>query len=121
MRLSPGALARAPGCASRKNRQVDGQENPLVVTEVNKLYEVGKYQSIIIENLCRPTWGYIIGQAIADGELPDDPKWNVTSWTTPKSVSTFPSSSAPRARGEFPRRLPPSDCSKSISDAGDPT
>jgi TRAP-type transport system periplasmic protein len=31
---------------SLKRRKVDGQENPLVITEVNKLYEVGKYQSI---------------------------------------------------------------------------
>ncbi|HEY6865088.1 MAG TPA: TRAP transporter substrate-binding protein [Burkholderiales bacterium] len=29
-----------------KTRQVDGQENPLVVTEVNKLYEVTRYVSI---------------------------------------------------------------------------
>jgi TRAP-type transport system periplasmic protein len=29
-----------------KTRRVDGQENPLVVTEVNKLYEVTKYLSI---------------------------------------------------------------------------
>ena len=29
-----------------KARQVDGQENPLVVTEVNKLYEVTRYVSI---------------------------------------------------------------------------
>jgi TRAP-type transport system periplasmic protein len=31
---------------SLKTRKVDGQENPLVITEVNKLYEVGKYQSM---------------------------------------------------------------------------
>lgn len=31
---------------SLKSRKVDGQENPLVITEVNKLYEVSKYQSI---------------------------------------------------------------------------
>ncbi|MEY4403850.1 MAG: hypothetical protein RIR91_1885, partial [Verrucomicrobiota bacterium] len=37
--------------------------------------------------LCRPTWGYIIGQGIAAGELPDDPKWADTSWTTPKNVT----------------------------------
>jgi tripartite ATP-independent transporter DctP family solute receptor len=29
-----------------KTRRVDGQENPLVITEVNKLYEVTKYVSI---------------------------------------------------------------------------
>lgn len=29
-----------------RSRKVDGQENPLVITEVNKLYEVSKHQSI---------------------------------------------------------------------------
>jgi tripartite ATP-independent transporter DctP family solute receptor len=29
-----------------KTRRVDGQENPLVITEVNKLYEVTKYMSV---------------------------------------------------------------------------
>ena len=29
-----------------KTRKVDGQENPLVITEVNKLYEVTKYVSV---------------------------------------------------------------------------
>jgi capsid protein len=47
----------------------------------------GKYQNIVIEQMCIPTWGYIIGQAIADGDLPDDPNWARTSWTTPKSVT----------------------------------
>jgi tripartite ATP-independent transporter DctP family solute receptor len=32
--------------ASMKDRRVDGQENPLVITEVNKLYEVSRYMSI---------------------------------------------------------------------------
>src|SRR5205807_737231 len=31
--------------AALKSRQVDGQENPLVITEVNRLYEVTKYVS----------------------------------------------------------------------------
>lgn len=47
----------------------------------------GKYQSVMIETLCVPTWGYVIGQAIANGELPDDPMWADASWTTPKSVT----------------------------------
>src|SRR6266516_5302196 len=29
-----------------KERRVDGQENPLVITEVNKLYEVTRYVSV---------------------------------------------------------------------------
>lgn len=31
---------------SLKTKRVDGQENPLVITEVNKLYEVSRHQSI---------------------------------------------------------------------------
>jgi capsid protein len=46
-----------------------------------------KWQSLIIEQLCIPTWGYIIGDAIANGDLPDDPEWNKVSWTTPKRVT----------------------------------
>lgn len=65
--------------------KIGGATVRLITAKAGRVF--GKYQSIIIENLCRPTWGYIIGQAIADGELPDDPKWNVTSWTTPKSVT----------------------------------
>jgi capsid protein len=47
----------------------------------------GKYQNIIIERFCQPTWEYIIADGIAKGEIPDDPRWWSTSWTTPKSVT----------------------------------
>ena len=57
----------------------------LITAKAGRVF--GKYQTIIIENFCVPTWGYIIGQAIAAGELPDDPMWNQVSWTTPKSVT----------------------------------
>ena len=46
-----------------------------------------KYQQIIIESFCQPTYEYIIADGIARGEIPDDPKWWVTTWTTPKSVT----------------------------------
>lgn len=46
-----------------------------------------KWQNLIIEQLCIPTWGYIIGDAIASGALPDSPEWNKVSWTTPKRVT----------------------------------
>ncbi len=57
----------------------------LITAKAGRVF--GKYQTIIIENFCVPTWGYIIGQGIAAGELPDDPMWNEVSWTTPKSVT----------------------------------
>lgn len=47
----------------------------------------GKYQTVLIERFCQPTWDYIIADGIAKGEIPDDPQWYMTSWTTPKSVT----------------------------------
>jgi capsid protein len=47
----------------------------------------GKYQNIIIERFCQPTYEYIIADGIAKGEIPDDPRWWSASWTTPKSVT----------------------------------
>jgi len=57
----------------------------LVTAKAGRVFS--KYQTIIIEQFCVPTWGYIIGQGIAAGEIPDDPQWASVSWTTPKSVT----------------------------------
>jgi capsid protein len=57
----------------------------LVTAKAGRVF--AKYQTIVIETFCVPTWGYIIGQGIAAGEIPDDPKWHEVSWTTPKSVT----------------------------------
>ena len=47
----------------------------------------GKYQNVLIESFCQPTWEYIIADGIAKGDLPDDERWWSASWTTPKSVT----------------------------------
>jgi capsid protein len=65
--------------------KLGGASIRLVTAKAARVF--GKYQSVLIEEFCVPTWGYIIGQGIADGDLPDDPKWNEVSWTTPKSVT----------------------------------
>ena len=57
----------------------------LVTAKAGRVFS--KYSTIIIEQFCVPTWGYIIGQGIAAGEIPDDPDWARVSWTTPKSVT----------------------------------
>jgi capsid protein len=57
----------------------------LVTAKAGRVF--AKYQTIVIETFCVPTWGYIIGQGIAAGDIPDDPKWHEVSWTTPKSVT----------------------------------
>lgn len=65
--------------------KIGGASVRLVTAKAARIF--GKYQNILIEGLCRPTWAYIIGDGIAKGELPDDPNWFLTSWTTPKSVT----------------------------------
>ena len=65
--------------------KIGGASVRLITAKAARVF--GKYQNVIIEQFCVPTWGYIIGQGIAAGELPDDPMWNEVSWTTPKSVT----------------------------------
>jgi capsid protein len=65
--------------------KIGGASVRLVTAKAARVF--GKYQTVLIDSFCIPTWGYIIGQGIANGDLPDDPKWNLTSWTTPKSVT----------------------------------
>ena len=57
----------------------------LITAKAGRVFS--KYQTIMIEQFCVPTWGYIIGHGIAAGEIPEDPDWARVSWTTPKSVT----------------------------------
>jgi len=65
--------------------KIGGASVRLITAKAARVF--GKYQTVLIDSFCIPTWGYIIGDGIAKGEIPDDPKWNITSWTTPKSVT----------------------------------
>jgi capsid protein len=65
--------------------KLGGASLRLVTARASRVFS--KYQQVMIDQFCVPTWGYILGQAIAAGELPDDPQWNQVSWTTPKSVT----------------------------------
>lgn len=65
--------------------KIGGASVRLITAKAARVF--GKYQTVLIDSFCIPTWGYIIGDGIAKGEIPDDPKWNLTSWTTPKSVT----------------------------------
>jgi capsid protein len=47
----------------------------------------GRWQTILIERLCAKVYGFVIGSAIANGDLPDAPDWNKVSWTTPKRLT----------------------------------
>lgn len=65
--------------------KIGGASVRLITAKAARVF--GKYQTVLIDSFCVPTWGYIIGDGIDNGDLPDDPKWNMTSWTTPKSVT----------------------------------
>jgi hypothetical protein len=57
----------------------------LIAAKADRSFQ--RWQTILIERLCLPTWGFVIGSAIANGELPDAPDWNKVSWTTPKRLT----------------------------------
>jgi len=79
--------------------KIGGASVRLVTAKSARVF--GKYQTVLIDSFCIPTWGYIIGQGIANGDLPDDPKWNVTSWTTPKSVTVDAGREAAQDRADL--------------------
>jgi lambda family phage portal protein len=57
----------------------------LVIAKMDRI--ASRHQTVLIENVCSPTWGYVIGDAIARGELPDVEGWEKHSWTTPKRIT----------------------------------
>lgn len=66
-------------------KSTTGSSLRMIVAKADRVFQ--KWQTLIIEQLCTPSWGYVIGSAIANGELPDDPEWSSVSWTTPKRVT----------------------------------
>jgi lambda family phage portal protein len=65
--------------------QAGGGALRLIAAKADRSF--ARWQTITIERLCTPAWGFVIGTAIANGELPDSPDWNKVSWTTPKRLT----------------------------------
>jgi capsid protein len=57
----------------------------LIVAKMDRV--ASRHQGLLIDKVCNPTYGFIIGDAIANGDLPDNPDWYKVSWTTPKRVT----------------------------------
>lgn len=57
----------------------------LVVAKAERRFN--QRQAILINRFLLPTWGFVIGNAIKNGDLPDNPKWSCVSWHTPKKVT----------------------------------
>lgn len=64
---------------------LNGPAVRMVIAKMDRI--ASRHQSILIDNVCTPTWGYIIGDAIARGELPSIDGWEKHSWTTPKRIT----------------------------------
>jgi capsid protein len=57
----------------------------LVVAKAERRFN--QRQAILINRFLLPTWGFVIGNAIKNGDLPDNPQWQKVSWHTPKKVT----------------------------------
>jgi len=64
---------------------INGASVRLTVAKMDRI--ASRHQQILIDAVCVPTWGYLVGDAIARGELPAIDGWEKVSITTPKRVT----------------------------------
>ena len=79
--------------------KIGGASVRLVVAKMDRV--ASRHQGMLIDRLCVPTWGYVIGDAIARGELPDVAGWEKVSWTTPKRVTVDAGREASQDRADL--------------------
>jgi lambda family phage portal protein len=59
------------------------------------------FQSVLINRLLTPTWGYVIGDAINCTNVKTCEHWNKVLWTTPKSVTVDAGRDAAQNRADI--------------------
>jgi capsid protein len=67
-------------------------------------------QLILIQRFLRPTWGWVIGDAIDRGELPPMKGWNKVAWVTPRRITVDAGREAQQNRADVETGL------KTVSD-----
>ena len=65
--------------------KVGGAGVRLIVAKADRRFSYR--QLILIQRVLRPTWGWVIGDAIDRGELEPIKGWNRVTWVTPKRVT----------------------------------
>ncbi len=65
--------------------KVGGAGVRLIVAKADRRFSYR--QMILIQRLLRPTWGYVIGDAIDRGELAPMKNWNRVGWVCPRRVT----------------------------------
>jgi lambda family phage portal protein len=64
---------------------IGGAAIRLVVSKAERQF--GARQHMFMTRFLTPLWGYVIGNAIARGELPSNDEWNKVNWVTPRRVT----------------------------------
>ena len=64
---------------------IGGSAIRLVVSKAERQF--GARQHMMITRMLTPIWGYVIGNAIANGDLPPNDNWNKVNWVTPRRVT----------------------------------
>lgn len=78
---------------------ITGPAIRLVAAKVSRV--AGKWQNLIIDTVCDPTWDYVIGWGIENGELPEDPWFNRKTWITPRDVTVDAGREAAQDRADL--------------------
>lgn len=65
--------------------KVGGAGVRLIVAKADRRFSYR--QLILIQRFLKPTWGWVIGDAIDRGELPAIKGWNKTTWVTPRRIT----------------------------------
>ena len=76
-----------------------GASMRLVVAKADRQFK--QMQTVLINRFLTPLWGYVIGNAIANGELPANDNWTRVIWTTPKRLTVDASRDAAQNRADI--------------------
>lgn len=63
---------------------ISGSAVRLTTAKADRVFS--RWQSVAIDKLCQKVWGFAVGWAVANGELPEG-DWSNVSWTTPKRLT----------------------------------
>lgn len=76
-----------------------GASMRLIVAKADRQFK--QLQTVLINRFLTPLWGYVIGCAIDDGELPSNDNWCRVYWTTPKRLTVDASRDSAQNRADI--------------------
>jgi len=79
------ALGVLPFEFAADSSKIGGAGVRLVVAKADRRFSYR--QLILIQRFLLPVWAYVIGDAVARGELPAQPGWHKVRWQRPKKVT----------------------------------